>query len=256
MTSSNTPLRAADTPSHSLQVSNAQHQHQPLHFITHTEPPPPHHPPPMSQGKQQRWREREQRVGRPPGPAESACQLGKARWKQSHMMAAWAVAEGRCCFAAGPPGSSSVSQSRWGWWGWGLVVGGGVGRGAAMGRCRNGRTEKSEQAAAAASELPKGSGGNSHLPCKHRPSTHSTNLIMGGAPLPPLPSWHRHIPHFFSSSSSSSSLLRSLSLIVLIRQGWSGCQLLATPLKGGGRNNLWIWSSNSICVPVLTPHRG
>lgn len=128
---------------------------------------------------------------------------------------------------------------------------GGVGRGAAMGRCRNSRTEKSEQAAAAASELPTGSEGNSQLPCKHRPSTQHTNLIMGGVPPP---SWH--IPHFFSSSSSSSALLHSLSLIVLIRQGWSGCQLPAPPLKGGGWNNLWIWSSNSIYVPVLTPRRG
>lgn len=42
MTSSNAPQRCADTPSHSLQVSNTQHQHQPLyHTHTHTEP---HHP--------------------------------------------------------------------------------------------------------------------------------------------------------------------------------------------------------------------
>lgn len=177
MTSSNTPLRAADTPSHSLQVSDAQHQHQPLHFITHThtEHPPP---PPMSQGKQQRWREREQRVSRPPGPAESACQLGKARWKQSHMMAARVVAKGRWCSRC-RPSRLLVSQSRWrgGW-------GGGGGRSAAMGWCGNGQTEKSEQAAAA-SELLEGSGGNSQLPCKHRPSTQSTNLIMGGVVPPP-----------------------------------------------------------------------
>lgn len=98
----NTPLRCADTPSHSLQVSTAQHQHQPLyHKHTHAQnlTPPPH---PISQGKQQRQRERERRVRRPPVPAESACQLGKARWKQSHMMAALAVAKGRCCSRCRP----------------------------------------------------------------------------------------------------------------------------------------------------------
>lgn len=110
MTSSNTPLHAADTPSHSLQVSNAQHQRQPLRFITctHRTPTPTH-----ESGKQQRWREREQRVSRPPGPAESACQLGKARWKQSHMMAAWVVAKGRCCSRC-RPSRLLVNQSCWG----------------------------------------------------------------------------------------------------------------------------------------------
>lgn len=88
-------------------------------------------------------------------------------------MAARVVAKGRCCSRC-RPSRLLVSQSHWG----------GVGRSAAMGWCRNGQTEKSEQAAAAL-ELPKGSGGSSQLPCKHRPSTQSTNLIMGGVPPPP-----------------------------------------------------------------------
>lgn len=84
---------------------------------THTHTDPPAHP--MSQGKQQRWRKRARRVGRPPAPAESACQLGKARWKQSHMMAALAVAQGGGCSHCRPSWLVLAQPPCAGGWVWG-----------------------------------------------------------------------------------------------------------------------------------------
>lgn len=94
------------------------------------------------------------------------------------------------------------------------------------------------------------------LSCKHGPPVQHNNLIMGGAAPP---NTHTH-PSLFLLPLLSSSLLCSASLIGLIGQGRSRCQLLAP--ADYIWNSLLTWGHNSIChcvhslKPLIVGQRG
>lgn len=171
-------LHSADTPSHLLQVSNTHSASAPASLSithTHTQSNLSHcTTDPYWQIKETAYREgNKSRECRPPVPAEAACQLGKARWKQSHMMAAVVVVEGSCCCCCLPSwflltqplyaGRSCSTAMRW------------VAEITRQRRVRQLLLPQSRLLSVR--ETP-------CLPRKHGPSAQQANLIMGGAAPP------------------------------------------------------------------------